>query len=394
MVIRPRVRADTSKRWPNQTNRSTRTAGKRFRPPPAGSRRWLWFMPSRRTRARRRAVDALDDPAPEGRRCATCSSAAPRRSRPSPPRSPTPKAATRCRRTGHQDHRRGPRRDRRPARVSRRGSATRPRNSIAHSTVRFDHAFDQAQSCRDRGWRIVGEVDHELRSMGREQVLTHQHRAAAVSVVTRRHFRIGAPTGTASSSASSGSAESAPIVCVAPRNWTRATRRTVAARRRHRQVLTELGRAPHGHDRNGSPSARLMRLTRSTAIEPRLGGDVRRRRDERELDHAGPLRDRLSSRLIVTSRSSRCRTGSVATNHPNPGGRRSPFVTHISSARRTVTRLASNSAESSDSLGNTVPGGAAAHAAELVGDLLIPDRTPPSSVSTARGLCRIHQLVL
>ena len=59
---------------------------------------------------------------------------------------------------------------------------------------------------------------------------------------------------------------------------------------------------------------------------------------------------------IVPRCSSRWRTGSVATNHPKPWRAAiSPSSRTSSSARRTVTRLAPNRADSSDSLGSSDP---------------------------------------
>ena len=59
---------------------------------------------------------------------------------------------------------------------------------------------------------------------------------------------------------------------------------------------------------------------------------------------------------IVPRCSSRWRTGSVATNQPNPWrAATSPSSRTTSSARRTVTRLAPNRADSSDSLGSSEP---------------------------------------
>jgi hypothetical protein len=61
---------------------------------------------------------------------------------------------------------------------------------------------------------------------------------------------------------------------------------------------------------------------------------------------------------IVPRCSRRWRTGSVATNQPNPWRAAiSPSSRTSSSARRTVTRLAPNSALSSASLGSSEPAG-------------------------------------
>ena len=75
------------------------------------------------------------------------------------------------------------------------------------------------------------------------------------------------------------------------------------------------------------------------------------------LERAVTDSQRVSSWSSIVPRwSSRCCTGSVATNHPNPcRAAIRPSSRTTSSARRTVTRLAPNCAESSASLGSRAP---------------------------------------
>ena len=83
-----------------------------------------------------------------------------------------------------------------------------------------------------------------------------------------------------------------------------------------------------------------------------------RRRHERELHHpalgvlAALLELRLDRPQRLESLADRLRGDEPS---ESLAGGDQPLVTNVSSARRTVTRLAANSADSSDSLGNTDP---------------------------------------
>ena len=155
----------------------------------------------------------------------------------------------------------------------------------------------------ETGWSNAGlrlsELDDELGAMRREHVLAQQHRPPVGVGSDPRAAQHRRARGMRSSSASSASAAAAPIVCVAPPSGhCRAARRTASARRRRATACCPSSAGHHTvTTANGSPSARLSRLTRSTWSVPSTARHAARAAVEGELEDPplGPAARRASS---------------------------------------------------------------------------------------------------